>query len=119
MLLSATLAFGQPKQISLNEAIATALQNNKELASYALQVEQNKALVSTAFSPDKGLLQYSMDQNNIAEMGFPLHVFGIEQSFNFPTYYLAQHRTKKIEVSMAEANYEIQKNQLISNVADC
>jgi cobalt-zinc-cadmium resistance protein CzcA len=118
LLLPASMVFGQNSTLSLDEAIDTALENNRELASYALQVDQSKALVRTAFSPDKTSLQYSTDQNNVAEMGYPLHVFGIEQSFSFPTLYFAQHRSKQIEVSIVEANYKIQKNQLISNVAD-
>lgn len=111
-------AFGQDKSMILSDVIETALQNNKELKAFSLKVDESKVLKKTAFSPDKTVFTYGSDQNNIAEKGFPLKVWGVEQSFSFPTLYIAESRARQIEVSIAEANLNIQKNILIKNVSN-
>ena len=115
--IPAVTAFGQNSGMKLNDAIDIALQNNKEIAAYRLKVEESKALKKTAFAPDKTLFSYGTDQNNIAEKGYPLKVLGVEQGFSFPTLYSAESKARQIEVSMAEANLNIQKNDLIKNVS--
>lgn len=113
----AVSAFGQNSGMKLNDAIDTALHNNKQIAAYMLKVEESKALKKTAFAPDKTIFSYGTDQNNIAEEGYPLKVWGVEQSFSFPTLYSAESKSRKIEVSIAEANLNIEKNDLIRNVS--
>ncbi len=110
-------SFGQNSGLKLSEAIDTALQNNKQIAAYMLKVEESKALKKTAFAPDKTIFSYGTDQNNIAENGYPLKVWSIEQSFSFPTLYSAESKSRQIEVSIAEANLNIEKNELIKNVS--
>jgi len=115
--IPAVSTFGQKSNISLNDAIDSALHNNKQIAAYMLKVEESKALKKTAFAPDKTVFSYGSDQNNIAENGYPLKVWGVEQSFSFPTLYPAESKSRKIEVSIAEANLNIEKNDLIKNVS--
>ncbi len=101
LLGSTVISFGQNRELSLDDAIRLAMKNNKELGAVALKVDQSKALKSSAFTIDKTLLYYSYDQNNIAENGYPLKVLGVEQSFNFPTQYMAQHKVNGIAVTIA------------------
>jgi len=115
--VASTSVLGQNASLKLNEAIETALKNNKQIAAYKLKVEESNALKKTAFAPDKTILSYGTDQNNIAEKGYPLQIWGVEQSFNFPTLYTAESKSRKIEVAMAEANLNIEKNDLIKNVS--
>ncbi|HBZ25262.1 MAG TPA: CusA/CzcA family heavy metal efflux RND transporter [Rikenellaceae bacterium] len=110
-------SFGQNSGLKLSEAIDTALQNNKQIAAYMLKVEESKVLKKTAFAPDKTIFSYGTDQNNIAENGYPLNVWSLEQSFSFPTLYSAESKSRQIEVSIAEANLNIEKNNLKKNIA--
>ena len=110
-------ANGQSEKTTIENAIELALKNNKEFISYQLKVEQSKALVSSAFSIDKTLIYYSKDQNNIAENGYPLDVFGIEQNFSFPTVYSAQRKLNAINVKLDEMNLAIQKLLLSKEVS--
>ncbi len=110
-------SFGQHPEMKLNAAIDTALHNNKQIAAYKLKVEESKALRKSAFAPDKTIISYGTDQNNIAENGYPLKVWGVEQSFSFPTLYSAESKSRQIEVSIAEANLNIEKNELIKRVS--
>ena len=112
LLFASTFLFGQTKQISLEDAIKIANDNNSELAAYKLKVEESKALVGTAFSVNKTLLYYDFDQNNIADNGYPLNVFGIEQGFSFPTVYTSQKKLNKQSISISE-NELLQKKLII------
>lgn len=107
----------QNKDISLTNAIELALRSNKEINSYALAVRQSRALVQTAYSIEKTQFYYGKDQNNIAENGFPLNVFGIEQNFSFPTLYGAQKKANTLNVSLAQTELNRQKRILTKEVS--
>ena len=93
-------AFGQNSNMKLADAIDTAMLNNKQIAAYTLKVEESKALKKTAFALDKTMFSYGTDQNNIAEMGYPLKIWGVEQGFSFPTLYSTESKLKQIEISI-------------------
>lgn len=116
-LIPAFSSFGQVPEMKLGNAIDTALKNNRLISAYILNVEESKALRRTAFSPGKTTIGYGTDQNNIAENGYPLNVWGIEQSFDFPTLYSAESNAMKIQVKIAEAKLNNQKNALKKNVS--
>ncbi|MDR2947745.1 MAG: TolC family protein [Prevotella sp.] len=97
----------------LNRLIATALANNKELSSYQLQTQASKANINTAFDFDKTTVYYGYDENNVAPNDKALRVFGIEQTFSFPTVYGAQKKVYKSQWEQNKALFEIQKNKLI------
>jgi cobalt-zinc-cadmium resistance protein CzcA len=117
LIIPAVSATGQNSELKLNDVIEIALQNNREIAAYTLKVEESKMLKKTAFAPGKTNLTYGNYQNNIAENGHPLNVFGIEQNFGFPTLYSAESKSKQIEISMAETRLNIQKNEIRKNVS--
>ncbi|MBE9468741.1 MAG: CusA/CzcA family heavy metal efflux RND transporter [Bacteroidetes bacterium] len=117
IIIPAVSVFGQNSNMKLNDAIDIGLRNNKQIAAYTLKVEESKALKKTAFAPDKTIFSYDTDQNNIAEEGYPLKIWGVEQNFSFPTLYSAESKSRQIEVSIAEANLNIQKNDLIKNIS--
>jgi len=112
-VLPALTSFGQTKELSMQDAIQLAIQNNKELNAYTLKVKESEALKPTSFSIDKTLIYYGYDQNNIAENGYPLKIFGLEQNFNFPTVYTAQREVNKKNISIAEVEL-IRKNQMLT-----
>jgi cobalt-zinc-cadmium resistance protein CzcA len=116
-LIPAVSAYSQNKKLLISDAVEIALQNNREIAAYALKVEESKMLKKTAFAPGKTNFTYGTDQNNIAENNHPLNVVGIEQNLSFPTLYSAESKSKQIEISMAEARLEVQKKECAKNVA--
>ena len=117
LLISSASVFAQNEVLKLNDAIAIALQNNREIAAYTLKVVESRMLKKTAFAPGKTNLTYGKDQNNIAENSYPLNVFGIEQNFSFPTLYSAESKSKQIEILIAETRLNIQKNECKKNVS--
>ncbi len=110
-MFSALGAFGQVKELTLDDAVQIAMDNNKELNSFKLKIREQEALRRTAFSIDKTLLFYGYDENNIAENGYPLKVLGLQQNFSFPTTYTLQNKVNKINVSIAGT--ELYQQQLI------
>ena len=110
-------SFSQQKELSLNEIIDIALVNNKEINAYSLKVEESIALKSTSFNPDKTMVTYGLDENNIAPNGYPLKVWGIAQDISFPTLYVAQKDAKKIDVAKAEVTLESRKQKLIKEIS--
>lgn len=102
---------------SMESAVDLALENNIELHTYLLNVEKQKALQATAWSIEPTQIYYDFDENNIADNGHPLNVFGIEQSFNFPTVYTSQKRVNKAYTVLSELEYENQIKSLTKEVS--
>jgi len=117
LLIPLLSSYGQSNELNLDAACDLTIKNNPEIAAFKLKIEEQKVLKRTAFSPDKTIVSYGTDQNNVAENGYPLKVWGLEQSFRFPTLYMAEGKARQIEVSIAEINLTIQTNELLKLVA--
>ena len=107
----------QGSRAELEKFIELAILNNKELDAYRLQIESSKANIGIAFELDKTSVYYNYDENNIASNDKALRVFGIEQSFLFPTVYGARRRVYKSQWEQRKTLYEIQKNKLILDIS--
>ncbi len=116
LLLPSLTLFAQNKEISIDEAVSIALQNNKEIKAYTLRVDEKKALISSAYDFEKTTLTYGTDQNNIAENNYPLRVWGIGQNFSFPTLYGSELKMKKVEHNVSKLELEVQKEHIIKQV---
>ena len=103
--------------LSLQDAIDLAVDNNQRLKAEELAVEKARTEVGTSFDLDKTEVFYKHDENDIAENGYSNRVFGIKQSFNFPTVYGAQRKVNKELVSMQEQQYLLQERELIKEVS--
>ena len=101
----------------LEHLIQTAFNNNKGIQSLQLQTQQSKANINTAFTFDKTTVYYGYDENNIAPNDLPLKVWGVEQSFLFPTIYSSQYKVNKAEWKIAQTAYEIARNKLALEVS--
>ncbi|MCK0192022.1 CusA/CzcA family heavy metal efflux RND transporter [Arenibacter sp. F20364] len=106
----------QQKPISADQAVVIAIGNNKGLQANAKRVDQSKQLVGSAFNLDKTQMYYNSDQNNIAENGLPLEVFGISQSLQFPTIYGAQLKVEKQKVELSTQQYRLNERVLTKEV---
>jgi len=107
----------QNQSLTIDQAIEIAVNNNKELKAYYLTIAKNKALIPSAYAFDQTYISYDYDENNIADNGYPLNVFKIEQSFKFPTVYTSQRKVNTLYTSISETEYQIQKTKLSRKVA--
>ncbi|MEZ4775953.1 MAG: CusA/CzcA family heavy metal efflux RND transporter [Bacteroidia bacterium] len=117
MLLGPAASFGQTPVINLETAIGTAIENNTALKAEGLKSQQAQSLIKTAWDIDKTGLFYNFDQNNIAENGFAIQVWGIQQTLQFPTVYSAQKRVNENQAEMQGQQYRIMEIQLKRQVA--
>lgn len=106
----------QNRELTMDDAINMALQNNTELKAYTLQAEEQKVLIKTAVTLDNTTFTYGNDQNNLAENNHPLNVWGLGQSFNFPSLYRAESHAKKTAYLMSESELKIQRENVIKQV---
>lgn len=111
------LVYPQNDNLELNELISKGLNNNKGLNASLLKVKASKANINSAYDFDKTSIYYGRDQNNIAPNDKPLNVFGVQQTFAFPTVYGVQRGLNKSLWEQEKIAYDIQKNQLILEIA--
>ena len=117
LLLATGVSFAQPTPITKEKALELALKNNQGLHASLLQVEQTKELIGTAFDLEKTQAYYHYDENNIAENGLPIYVWGISQSLQFPTVYGVQRSVNKSKVLVKEQEYLLSKQYLKREVS--
>ncbi len=99
----------QTTEVTLEQAIELSIEHNKQLKSAQNGIEINKVLEKTAFSIDKTDVYYSFDQNNIAPNNAPLHVFGVGQTIQFPSFYVAQSTYLKQQTHLSENQYQLEE----------
>ena len=92
---------------NLETLLALALENNQALKSEAYQLEQLDALKGSAFNFDKTTVYYGFDENNIAENGRAIRVFGIQQDFLFPTVYGASKKLLNKQYELKTSTFEV------------
>ncbi|MGL5111608.1 MAG: efflux RND transporter permease subunit, partial [Flavobacterium sp.] len=117
LLLASSFAFAQNSNTFRDALIAKALENNKGIKAAALQVTKMQENIKSSYSFDKTNVYYSYDQNNLALNDQPLRVFGVQQSFLFPTVYGVQKRANTSDFEKEKASFELQKNKLALQVA--
>ena len=115
--IPALSAYSQQQELNLQQLTQMAIENNNRLKAYAFRIEQAKASTKTAADIPKTYVSYGTDQNNIAENGYPLNVWGIEQELAFPSYYAAKRKAKKIEHAITETEFLLEKNKLLKVVS--
>jgi cobalt-zinc-cadmium resistance protein CzcA len=101
--------------LSVDEAMAIAIENNAGLNAKRLQVKQAESVTSLDFA--KTELYYSYDENNIAPNNAPLDVWGVNQSFKFPTIYFTQNSRNRENVKAQEQRYKLTETILKREVS--
>lgn len=128
LLRIATLIFGMmifgsidsSAQIQINnldELLELSYENNLGLKSAKLSIDEAEAMEPSAFNIEPTNIYYDFDENNIADNGHPLNVFGIEQSFQFPTVYFKGKKLNQISTNLAVTDFEIEKRKLSREVS--
>ena len=107
----------QENQLNFEEIRALALENNSGLKAASFKVKESDALIGSAFTFDKTEIYYNYDENNLALNNEPLHVFGIQQNFLFPSVYFADKRVQRANSKIVKSTYELKKQALIKEVS--
>lgn len=107
----------QSPVISMEEAVALSLKNNRLIQAQDMRLSAQKDLKGTAFDPGKTMVSYGTDENNIAENNFPLKVWSISQDFSFPTLYTAEKKARQSEYALSEQELNIQKEIIIRELS--
>ncbi len=110
---------GHAQGISLDrqKAIDLALLHNKGLHADSLRIAGAQQLEKSAIDIAKTDVYYNYDKNNVAENGYPIKVWGIQQSLDFPTVYSARRRMYSYSTQMTGARYEMRKRDLMKQVS--
>ncbi|SDE45408.1 cobalt-zinc-cadmium resistance protein CzcA [Pricia antarctica] len=116
ILLLPMMGRAQQNPVNARTAVEIAIKNNKGLQANAKRIDQSEQLVGSAFNIDKTQIYYSYDQNNIAENGIPLKVYGVTQSLQFPTIYSAQRKVEKQKVDLTTQQYRLNERALTKEV---
>ncbi|MEJ2005529.1 MAG: TolC family protein, partial [Cyclobacteriaceae bacterium] len=104
-------------QLSLTEIMELTIANNSALKASELEVARRQELVRSGYSWDKTNVYYSYDENNIAENGEAIGVWGIRQSFAFPTVYNASKQSLLAEVNRQQLQFELNTYKLRKQVS--
>ncbi|MRX62874.1 CusA/CzcA family heavy metal efflux RND transporter [Maribacter luteus] len=116
LLFLPILASAQENPITAEQAVKIAHENNKGLKAYAKKVDQSKQLVGSAINVDKTQVYYGYDENNIAENGIALKVYGVSQSLQFPTIYGALRKVEKQKVELSTQQFRLNERALTKAV---
>jgi cobalt-zinc-cadmium resistance protein CzcA len=117
LLLFSIPSLAQEKTLSYNELLSLALENNAGIKAAALMVDQAEALRGAAFSFNKTDVYYSRNNVEPISNGEPLKMFGVDQSFDFPTFYVAQLKRYNERTKFERLNYELAKKALEQELA--
>lgn len=115
--LFTSFGFSQNNTAELDSLIAKGIANNKNIKALQLQVDKAETSIKSAYSFDKTMVYYSYDQNNLALNNQPLKVFGVQQSFAFPTVYGAHKKVLTAEFEKEKSSLELQKSQLTNEIS--
>jgi cobalt-zinc-cadmium resistance protein CzcA len=114
LLVAPVFSFGQQQE--LNGFVDQAISNNKGFKASENEVKYAEALTGSAYTITQPTVYFSYDENNIAANGKPLQVFGVRQSFNFPTIYGAQKQLYKAQEATASQANSLQKLVLVKDI---
>ncbi len=115
MIGTSNQAKGQPttKQISIEDAINTALKNNLEFQSQQFNVQSSNVLKKSVFELPKTNVNFQYGQYNSINQD---KAFQISQSIPFPTYYTAKSELYKAELLGSHLRKQMTENEIKSQV---
>lgn len=117
LLAFPALSQAQTVDLTLEQAIATALENNAGIRSAALQVEKAEELIGSSLDLDKTRVFHRYDQNELGENGYPNKVWGLGQDLEFPTVYGARKKVYQSTVRMRERELSMSEMRVTKEVS--
>ncbi len=107
----------QSTKLTLNEAIQLAEKQNPGILASQKRLESATALSRSAWGVPKTELFHRQDQNDIAENGVFNRVWGIRQSFDFPSVYSSQRNVLRSAQQQEEARLALDLRSLKKEVS--
>ncbi len=102
----------QVKILTPEEAVKLAQQQNAGILAQRRITSALQQKVGSAWDPGRTTIYYSYDQNNIAENGYPLHVWGISHQLEFPLVYQRRNQAFREELNIQQALLLARENVL-------
>ncbi|NBC26955.1 MAG: CusA/CzcA family heavy metal efflux RND transporter [Bacteroidetes bacterium] len=101
--------------VTLDQAIESALMQNKQLQSEAYRVDRQQALMKSTFDFGDTELFYSREE---AERGVNRGVesYGVSQQLPFPAKFISRRKAGKRQVELQQSQYNLTRSELIRNV---
>jgi len=115
-LIGGGLLFTNPvnaQDLTLNQAIEKALENNGNMKAMNLKIEKLNTLQKSSVGLDKTDIGVQYGQMNSFDNDF---AFSVEQSFKFPTTYKHQKDLNKVLVSSMSTQKLITQNDLTNEI---
>ena len=102
--------------LTLDEAIRSSLKNHPSMQKADLQIEEQKALRSTAWDFDKTSIFHQREETNGSELQGVVS-YGVQQNFDFPTTYLRKLQYQQEKVDQSLQYKDISANELIAQTS--
>jgi cobalt-zinc-cadmium resistance protein CzcA len=102
-------------QLTLDEAIESALQNNLNMQAASERVKSQQALSKSRIDIGNTEFFYSRSEYD-SDQNLGVESFGIGQELPFPTEFINQRKVGNAEVDLQEAGLNLTKNELIKRV---
>lgn len=116
MLGANTHVFAQSNsQLTLDEAIESALQSNLKIQSASERVRSQEALSRSRIEIGDTEFFYSRSEYD-SDQNIGVESFGISQEFPFPTVFINQRKVGEAEVALQESRLNLTKTELIKTV---
>lgn len=103
-----------PRKVSLEDCMDIAVKNNLALKGDRYSVEMAKTMQGTAFDVEQTSVTLSQDATG---GGGPENGISVSQSFEFPTVYVARHKSLKAETEVRRNSLEYSKAEVSKEVA--
>lgn len=112
-------AFSQTEvqKLSLDRAVQLAEEQNLGLQAAQKRLESAEARSQSGWNVGKTELYYAQDENDIAENGVYNRVWGLRQSFAFPSLYSAQKQALQAAALQESARLQLNSRELKKQVS--
>lgn len=117
LLLPLSLVGQSTSEMGLQEILDLAKAKNQGLQSAAHELNSTRAMVKGVTNFKKTNLYYNYDQNNITPSNQLLKVWGVSQSFDFPTVYSNRKKLQSSTVRLKEIEFYANERNLEKEVS--
>jgi heavy metal efflux system protein len=108
----------QPATMSLDSVIHVVMQNNPDIQSSQLHVNQQQKLKKTAFDPGKtGVFFENEDLIKSEPENKGVLKIGVSQTIDFPTVYFAQSKLSRQNVMLAQTSLTLSEKELVRDAS--
>lgn len=116
MMSNANFAFGETRRLTLKECIEESENHNLSIKAARLSAEKAELMRGTVLDlPRTGV---ALTQESTSG-GSPDNGITVSQEFDFPTLYVARHKSLKAESAFERSNYNVARAEEVKEISDC